>query len=108
MSKKIVFRGFFFLLLLLVTISAHQVQSDLFDAIYTLGLDVPMTPFTTDMTLMLNQSNQEPYYKRDFYVLTKSTKGFKRLEARDLGWYEFKAPFQWTIGCLQHSDCPVK
>lgn len=107
MKKILFFRTVFIALIALIIYSAHFTSSPIFNSIYSLGLDVPMTPFTADMTLMLTKEKKLPYYKKNFHVLYKTLKGSFRIEGEKLGWYEFKAPFQWMIGCLEDADqCP--
>lgn len=108
MIKKVLARFVFITLIVLIIYSAHFTSSSLFNRIYSMGLDVPITPFTADMTLMLTKEKKEPYYKKNYHLIYKTIKGKNRIEGEDLGWYEFKAPFQWMIGCMENSDqCPV-
>lgn len=108
MRLKILSRTVFITILFLIIVNAHFVHNEFYSLVRTVGLDIPMTPFTADMTMMLSKKEgSKAYYKKDFYVSYKTFSAVKTIDGADLGWYEFKAPYQWFLECLEVSpDCP--
>jgi hypothetical protein len=94
--KKIVF----VLVLLLITYNAHYSERRLYWYIGQLGLNIPMTPFTADMSLML-KDKKEAYYEQDFSLKFITENEFGLIRIKDLGWYQFKAPFQALYDCKE-------
>ncbi len=104
--KRFIFIGIIFLVIL----SAHLSDSNLYVTLHTIGLDVPLTPFTADMTLMLDKSknsDEKAYYMKKYVLEYQSPQKLDQIQLEKLGWYEFKAPFQWVSECQEgHSQCP--
>jgi len=108
---KILFSRFFYSAILsLILISAISGNVDqLFYSLQTLGLNIPMTPFTYDMGYMLGRdSHKEAYYNRSFFIEYQTHKETADLAVGPLGFYEFKAPFQWIAECqVNHNPCTM-
>ena len=102
MILKYFYRFIFSALIILIIASAHLTESELIARVHNLGVDIPMTPFTADMALMLKPNQRsEAYYKKNFIIRYKTIKSLGTIEGKDLGWYEFKAPFQWMSECRE-------
>lgn len=100
----------FSVILSLVLYSALSGEVDqLFYTLQLTGLNIPMTPFTYDMGYMLDRvENKEAYYKRTFVIEYTNEFTTANLEIGPLGFYEFKAPFQWVFECqANHNPCPM-
>jgi hypothetical protein len=81
-------------------VSSFLTRGELYSITRKLGIDVPMTPFTADMALMIsNTAKKDAYYKKSFSIYYQSDVGIKKIAAEKLGWYEFIAPFQWLSEC---------
>ncbi len=108
MGAKIIKRLIFTSIIILMVIAAHFPHGRLIYQMHTIGLDIPMTPFTADMTLMLAKKNKSAaYYQNNFQIRYKSARGTNTIKAEHLGWYEFKAPFQWMSECREGGrECP--
>ena len=106
MVWKLTLRFTFIGLIAFVFLAAHWLKDDLYEKAEFIGVDIPMTPFTTDMTLMV--SKDEAYYTKSFEVFYQNQSGTQLIKAENLGWYEFKAAFQWWSECQENNfPCPM-
>ncbi len=87
--------------------SAHSSNIFAYQIVQAIGIDIPMTPFTTDMTLMISKKNNSTaYYQKIFSLNYWIDDQSYTLSPESLGWYEFKAPFQWLSECRENgSSC---
>lgn len=103
-------RALFIGIILFIIAAADVLKPNLGDFAQLIGLDIPMTPFTADMTLMLSKDeSHEAYYTKNFLVIYQTgLNDFYPLKVEELGWYEFKAPFQWWSECFEAGrECPM-
>lgn len=102
---KIAFRFIFSVLIILSIYVAHNTSSDIFNFVHMIGLDIPMTPFTSDMALMTSKNkNEKAYYQKSFYLRYQTIKGYFSIDETHLDLYEFKIPFQWLSECKQYDE----
>lgn len=88
-----------FILLFLIIVSAHDVLPEskgiqLWKFLGYFGIDVAMTPVTTDMFLMLEPSGDHSYYQRNIqFKVKKQEEQEISMEWSKIGFYEIKLPF---------------
>lgn len=88
-----------FLLLLGIFISAHEIlpkelNNKLGNFLAMLGLDVAMTPLTTDMLLMQEPSSNSSYYQRNINLIVFDQVSEKKIPWELLGFYQVRIPLQ--------------
>jgi hypothetical protein len=66
----------------------------LFQLLAPLGLDIPMTPVTSDMQLMIGRNDQNNRYVRKIEVDFENQEKEQTVSAGDLNFYRFRLPFQ--------------
>jgi hypothetical protein len=91
--------------ILLSIFSAHSSNVIAYQVVHALGIDIPMTPFTADMTLMISKNNNSAAYYQKTFLLKYLAHGKSYiLGPENLGLYEFKAPFQWLSECRENGS----
>lgn len=63
--------------------------------LHTLGIDVFMKPFTSDMVFMYDSDLEKNLYKDDFNILYQTTQKQLEIDVRDLSFHRFRVPFTW-------------
>ncbi len=86
--------------ILIICLSPHLEESPFYDALNLIGINVPLTPFTVDMSLMVDSKGMS-YYQREFELIYESINKKEKIDVKNLGWYEFKSPFQNLYECKQ-------
>ena len=95
---------FLSLLLVLIFISTNPVDSfrpwtrELWVTLNKLGLDISMTPLTSDMMMMYDPTSQLNLYKHHLSVIYRSESGEKIIPVRSLPFYGFKVPAILFVG----------
>jgi len=92
-------RGLLVSILLLIVFAAHPmeplipIQNKVWRVLYTLGMDVAMTPITSDMMLMWDEKTNARAYTSHFYLQIEDTSGNEhKLAGSDLDFYFLRIP----------------